>query len=48
MSHAGGVYTTHVDELLSVIAQAGCGYHVSRKFAEKLVIRCLLWIFFKT
>ena len=47
VSHVGGVHTAHADEVLDVIAQAGYGYYVSRKFAEKLVIRCLLWIFFK-
>ena len=46
MSHASSVHTTHADELLDVIAQAGSGYHISRKFAEKLVTRCLLWIVF--
>lgn len=37
-SYAGGVYTTHADELLDVIAQAGSGYHFFGKFAEKFVM----------
>lgn len=40
VSHAGGVYTTHADELLDVIAQAGSGYHFFAKFAEKFVMSC--------
>ena len=38
VSHVGGVHTTHADEVLDVIAQAGYGYYVSRKFTEKLVM----------
>ena len=38
VSHVGGVYTTHADELLDVIAQAGSGYHFFGKFAEKFVM----------
>ncbi len=38
VSHVGGVYTTHADELLDVIAQAGSGYHFFGKFAEKIVM----------
>lgn len=39
VSHAG-VYTTHADELLDMIAQAGSGCHFFGKFAEKLVMSC--------
>nr|WP_241091685.1 DUF364 domain-containing protein [Campylobacter showae] len=38
VSYVGGVYTTHADELLDVIAQAGSGYHFFGKFAEKFVM----------
>ena len=38
VSHVGGIYTTHADELLDVIGQAGSGYHFFGKFAEKFVM----------
>ena len=38
VSYVGGVYTTHADELLDVIGQAGSGYHFLGKFAEKFVM----------
>ena len=38
VKHIGGVYTTHADELLDIIAQAGSGYHFFKKFANKFAI----------
>lgn len=38
VKHIGGVYTTHADELLDIIAQAGSGYHFFKKSANKFAI----------
>ena len=36
VSHAGGVYTTHADELLDVIVQAGSEYRFSANLRKNL------------